>query len=101
AEELFDANFLERVHADDLPRRPELFGRAEGNSTFRYRHRDGSWRWLQASGHAFVAPGGQERSVLMIHDITDRKHAEAECQRLETHLRQSQRMGALGTLAGG
>jgi nitrogen-specific signal transduction histidine kinase/ActR/RegA family two-component response regulator len=37
----------------------------------------------------------------MIHDITDCKHAEAECHRHETHLRQSQRLGALGTLAGG
>ncbi|HEU0039568.1 MAG TPA: ATP-binding protein [Verrucomicrobiae bacterium] len=100
-EELLHASVFERVHADDLPQVQEQFGLAEGAVTFRYRHSDGPWRWLEAIIRGFFTPASQKHRVLMIHDITDRKHAEAERQRLETHLRQNQRLEALGTLASG
>jgi PAS domain S-box-containing protein len=37
----------------------------------------------------------------MAHDVTERKHAEEERKRLESRLRQGQRIQALGVLAGG
>jgi PAS domain S-box-containing protein len=99
--QLLHANVFERIHADDLPHVQGQFVLAECPTTLRYRHGDGSWRWLEAIGRDLPTPDGQKRCVLMIHDITERKQAEAERQRLETHLRQSQRLEALGTLAGG
>ena len=40
-------------------------------------------------------------NIAIARDITERKHAEAERARLESQLRESQKMEALGTLAGG
>jgi PAS domain S-box-containing protein len=60
-EELFHANVFERVHADDLPHVQEQFALAECSPSFRYRHSDGSWRWLQATAREFLPPDGQKR----------------------------------------
>jgi PAS domain S-box-containing protein len=44
---------------------------------------------------------GKEAIQAIVRDITDRKHAERERLRLEEQLRQSQKMEAIGRLAGG
>jgi signal transduction histidine kinase/ActR/RegA family two-component response regulator len=54
-------------------------------------------RWLQSRSHT-TAQG----NLFTIHqDITERKEAEEERERLTAQLHQSQKMEALGTLAGG
>ncbi len=45
--------------------------------------------------------GGPPSFAGHIRDLTDRKHAESELRELDDQLRQSQRMEAVGTLAGG
>ncbi len=54
-------------------------------------------RWLQSSAHT-TAQGNQ---FTIHHDITERKEAEDERERLADQLHQSQKLEALGTLAGG
>ena len=56
-----------------------------------------SGRWLQSSVHTTA----QGNLFTIHHDITERKEAEDERERLATELHQSQKMEALGTLAGG
>ncbi|MCB2188698.1 MAG: PAS domain S-box protein [Deltaproteobacteria bacterium] len=47
------------------------------------------------------AQGRMVRSLAVIEDITSRREAEAERQRMEEQLRQAHKMQAMGTLAGG
>ncbi|MFH1036257.1 MAG: PAS domain S-box protein [Pseudomonadota bacterium] len=74
---------------------------AHGRASFEtvFRRADGSLIDVEIS----VSPvGGQERVFQAIaRDITERKRAEADRARLESQLRQSQKMEAIGTLAGG
>ena len=59
---------------------------------------------VDVSMSAAVIPGRNGRlegAVINLQDITERKKAEAERERLQAQLRQSQKMEAIGTLASG
>ncbi len=59
-------------------------------------------RWLRQRGVALRdAQGRAYRMAGSIGDVTDRKRAAEEMQRLQARLQQSQRFEALGSLAGG
>ncbi|MET0517449.1 MAG: ATP-binding protein [Burkholderiaceae bacterium] len=60
------------------------------------------WRWLLMRGRcARDSRGAPTRLFCTASDISPRKLAEAERSKLETQLRQSQHLEALGTLSGG
>lgn len=99
--EVTGRSILAPVHPEDLAQVQAKFVSPQGWGTCRYRHHDGSWRWIEASGRKFTAPDGEERIWLIVRDVTGRKLAEDERQKLEAQLRQSQKLEALGTLAGG
>jgi PAS domain S-box-containing protein len=68
----------------------------------RSRRADGEYRWVTTHGVPRVdAVGAFAGYIGTAIDITDRRRAEETRQRLETQLRQSQKMEAMGTLAGG
>ena len=70
---------------------------------YRLRHlRDGKWHWYRERGVALRDEKGEPyRMAGSMEDITDRKNAEVERDRLEGQLRQAQKLEAIGTLAGG
>ena len=94
------------VHVEDWPVVKEALEHAQrtGDVSAEYRvvHPDASLHWLQAKGRMFFdAAGKPVRMVGFMQDVTERKHAEDEMQKLEAQLRRAQRLESMGTLAGG
>jgi PAS domain S-box-containing protein len=87
-EELLSKPFIERVHPDDVAptlrevERQIVAGEQVLNFENRYRHQDGSWRWL--SWKSVPQPEGTMYATA--RDITELKRAEAALRRSEESL---------------
>ncbi len=46
--------------------------------TFRNQHKDGSWRWIEATATNLLGESAVHGLVINMHDITERKQAEEE-----------------------
>ena len=68
---------------------------------FRILTKSGSERWLSEHLRPERAPDGKLVVYGAARDVTDRQHARVEQESLEAQLRQSQKMEAIGRLAGG
>jgi PAS domain S-box-containing protein len=74
-----------RVHPDDLEltlQKVRAFVNQQSDRyevEFRFRHKNGSYRWILAQGSMLTSPDGKPQHVLGSHvDITDRKQAEQD-----------------------
>ena len=91
--ELVGRNAFDLVHPEDRAATRAAFDRAladpalEPMVEFRCRHKDGSWRWLEATGTNLLADDDVGGFVVNSRDITDRKRANEE---LRTVLEEAQ-----------
>jgi PAS domain S-box-containing protein len=82
----------------------KIFARARAGAPLVFewlaRHRDGQTFWVEAAIRR-ARFAGEDRLVVVVRDIAERKHAEEERARIETQLHQAQKMESVGQLAAG
>ncbi len=88
-EDLLGHNAFEFVHSEDLSIVKALFEESVKNRSevspkarFRFRHRDGSWLYLEAIGRIITDDKGQIRSVINSRDVTEQVRLESELRQL-------------------
>ncbi len=99
--ELIGISFMDLVHPDDASPTAAAAGDLSAGAVIprfenRYRHKDGSYRWLSWTAvpdEAFIHAVGR--------DVQAEKEAAAALAATEEALRQSQKMEAVGQLTGG
>ncbi len=101
AEEMTAKPFIEFIHPDDVEStRSAAGGLARGAPQLafenRYRHRDGSYRWL-----SWNAVSKEGKIYATVRDVTVMKEQAEALAHAEDALRQAQKMEAVGQLTGG
>ena len=101
-DEMVGRQALSLLHPDDLERiRPRLAKPTGIPSQFRYLHKDGRWRVLEAVGRDLHAHPAVRGLVLNVRDVTETAQAEQELARQRDSLHQSEKLSALGGLLAG
>jgi PAS domain S-box-containing protein len=83
--ELLGRNIFELMHPDDIPSALAAFTKGVAmytseHAVFRYRHKNGEWRWFESTGRPFRMATGEVRAMVVSRDLTERRQAEEAVQ---------------------
>jgi PAS domain S-box-containing protein len=96
-EEMVGRNAFEFVHPDDVAPVIEEFIQGTRNprdvveAEFRFRHKDGSWRILEARGYNLLEDPAVRGAVINSRDVTDRRRIEESLRKYREELERSNR----------
>jgi PAS domain S-box-containing protein len=99
-EELAGRSAFAYMHPEDAPRVAEQLGRvlaepgSTGHAEYRFRHKDGSWRHVEAFGRTVSPHTAADGVVANVRDVTERREAELALQRREEQFRRLIENGA-------
>lgn len=100
-ESLIGTSLMDLVHPDDLPKTADLVARLRSGETDlpplenRYRHVDGSWRWLRWS--SVTAHHEDGFTYVAAHDFTAERAAMTEARSAVSRMERSQRVAHVGS----
>lgn len=92
-EEMVRKSAFDFVHPDDFSRVNQAFKKAVENpfvpqsSEFRFRHKDGSWRFLESIGKSIIKENSIVGLIANSRDTTERKKMEEALARSEEYYR--------------
>ena len=92
--ELIGKNTFDFIHPDDASAVKNNFQNVIKNPTlslsieFRFRHKDGSWRYIESTHSNLLMDAPVARIVVNSRDVTDRKLADTALRKSEAQLRE-------------
>ncbi len=91
--EVLGLDMFTLIHPEDVKQPLEQFAEiictplAKCSSEFRVRHKDGSWRWMEARAQNFLEEPSMQAVACNLWDISARKEAEAALRESEARFR--------------
>jgi len=90
-EEVLGSSGLEFIHPDDVQNAvlniKNGIEESQGMSELRFKHKMGHYVWMEATGRTFINAIGELKGIIILRDITLRKHLEQKLMESEEKFR--------------
>jgi len=96
-DDLNEINVRNLIHPEDVGVVEQMRGQFDQSRSFgglclRIRHRDGDWRWIEATARGFLSVANERRVAVVVRDVSERRQTR---ERLEKQLARETRIADL------